>query len=93
MELSAAQRSSMLGARRRLLADMGALMRQRERVVGLLAAAAAEPAAQEQLSLDALACDGSAQVGRAPPLRRSACRHRCACDALLGSLSGRQAEG
>ena len=64
MELSAAQRTAMLAARRRLLADMGALMRQRERVVGLLAAAAKEPTAREELSLDVLACDGSAQVGK-----------------------------
>ena len=64
MELSAAQRTAMLAARRRLLADMGALMRQRERVVGLLAAAAKEPTARKELSLDVLACDGSAQVGK-----------------------------
>lgn len=61
MELSNRQRGAMLAARRRLLGDMGALMRQRGRIVALLAAAAGS--ARAALSIDALSCDGSAQVG------------------------------
>lgn len=59
MELSDSQKTAMLAARRRLLADMGSLMRQRSRVVQLLAAAADTA---PQLSIDKLSCDGRAQV-------------------------------
>lgn len=57
MELDDRQKAAMLAARRRLLADMGALMRQRSRIVELLSLAApANP------SMDTLAGNSTLQV-------------------------------
>jgi len=49
MELSEEQRRAMLAARARLLADMGALMRHRSRIVDMLAPAASATPARDTL--------------------------------------------